>query len=124
MLKGEGIPFKKHCTDGKIRDRVLVLSKDEKKFGWKKNDPKKMISLKAIKEVRPATSVDPTTIGNAKRPKGLGGTATLRKSCEGDTTARRAFSFILVDRTVDIECYSETEAKKLAAAFKVLVDHA
>eukprot|EP00635_Sarcinochrysidales_sp_CCMP3193_P001081 CAMPEP_0118896710 /NCGR_PEP_ID=MMETSP1166-20130328/4444_1 /TAXON_ID=1104430 /ORGANISM="Chrysoreinhardia sp, Strain CCMP3193" /LENGTH=307 /DNA_ID=CAMNT_0006835769 /DNA_START=95 /DNA_END=1018 /DNA_ORIENTATION=+ len=123
-LKGDGIPFKKHCRDGKIRPRTLVLSDDESMVGWKKNDPKKkMVPLALINEVRPASAVDKSTVTKA-RPKGMGGTETLRKSAEGPAVSRLAFSLILDDRTIDIQVASEVEAKKLCAAFKVLVDHA
>uniref|UniRef100_A0A7S3JQA3 PH domain-containing protein n=1 Tax=Aureoumbra lagunensis TaxID=44058 RepID=A0A7S3JQA3_9STRA len=124
LLKGDGIAFLKHCRDGKIRQRTLVLSQDEKKFGWKSKDPKKFIDLAAVTEVRPATALDPTTLNDPRRPQGMGGTATLRKSSEGPAVGRRAFSFILKDRTIDVECYSEVECKKLCAAFKVMVDKA
>ncbi|KAJ8610430.1 hypothetical protein CTAYLR_007139 [Chrysophaeum taylorii] len=123
VLKSAGIPFKKHCRDGKIRDRTLVISEDEKRFGWKLGQ-KKMIPLAEVKSVRAAYVVDPATIGNPKHPNGMAGTVVLRKTGEGPLVARRAFSFILEDRTVDVECFSETQARKLCAAFKLLVDKA
>mmetsp|Transcript_19587 Transcript_19587/g.25349 ORF Transcript_19587/g.25349 Transcript_19587/m.25349 type:complete len:286 (-) Transcript_19587:814-1671(-) len=118
----KGIPVKKHCSDKKIRSRMLVLSSDEKYVGWKLKQPtNEMIALIEIQEVREATTVDPKTIGDPKHPKGMGGTEILRKTCEGFAVAKRAFSFILAKRTLDIEVDSEEEAKKLVAAFKELV---
>ena len=123
VLKGDGLPFKKHCRDGKIRNRVLVLTSDEKFLGWKKNDPKKRVPLAAIKEVRLATAIDPSSI-DEKRPLGLAGTETLRKSADGPAVCRKAFSLILDDRTVDIQCDTDTEAKQISAALKVIIDQA
>lgn len=123
-LKSEGIHFIKHCTDGKIRKRTLVLSEDELMFGWKKNSPKKMVRFADVKEVRAATVIDPSTVGLPGHPNGLAGTEILRKTGEGNEIARRCFSFILSSRTIDVQCESEFDAKKLCAAFKIMVDKA
>ncbi|KAJ8601967.1 hypothetical protein CTAYLR_004466 [Chrysophaeum taylorii] len=117
-----GIPIKKHCRDGRIRKRTLLLDASGKKIGWKKNqNPDTMIDLAEVLEVRNATELDPNTVGDAERPKGMAGTETLRKTCDGLAVAKRAFSLILRGRTLDIELPTELEAKKLSAAFKVLV---
>lgn len=123
-LQSEGIPFVKHCSDGKIRKRTLVLSEDELMFGWKKNSPKKMVRLADVQEVRSATVIDPSTVGLPGHPNGLAGTEILRKTGEGNEIARRCFSFILSSRTIDVQCDTEFDAKKLCAAFKIMVDKA
>ena len=116
------------------------------RIGWKKGvSEEKMIPLSDVLEVRAATEIDPTTLGDPKRPKGMAGTPVLRRSADGpatcetrrQTTIRRttygtsrsltgkkAFSLILEDRTLDIECANQIQAKKIHAALKVLVDRA
>ena len=80
-----------------------------------------MIPLDSVTSVRSAMEVDPTTVGNSKRPEGMGGTDILRRSADGPAVMKRAFSLILEDRSLDIECASELEARTLCSAFKVMV---
>ena len=67
----------------------------------------------------------PAQVGSQEDKKGrtLAGTATLRKCIEG-TSARRAFSLIFKDRTVDIEVATEDDARNTIRYFKVLVAEA
>ena len=54
----------------------------------------------------------------------MAGTEILRRTADGPAIMKRAFSLILADRTLDIECASELEARTLCAAFKVMVRQA
>ena len=54
----------------------------------------------------------------------MAGTETLRKSALGPEVGKQAFSLILPDRTLDVQCATPTEAKALHAALKVLVAQA
>ena len=117
-----GVAVRKHCTDGRIRQRVLVLSAAGDRLGWKRGQAEaKMVALKDVLEVRAATELDPTTVGGAKRSAGMAGTETLRKSALGPEVGLQAFSLILQDRTLDFQCATPLEAKKIHAALKVLV---
>ena len=117
-----GIPFIKHCSDGRKRERVLTLNAAATRVGWKKQQREHtMIPLDSVTSVRSAMEVDPTTVGNSKRPEGMGGTDILRRSADGPAVMKRAFSLILEDRSLDIECASELEARTLCSAFKVMV---
>lgn len=121
----EGIPIVKHCRNGKMVQRTLILDPTETKLGWKKTQKgDTMIPLKDVLSVRAATELDPSTVGDPKHPKGMGGTAVLRKTCDGPTVMRRAFSLIMKDRTLDIEMPTELQAKKMITTFKVLVQKA
>ena len=123
-LQSTGIPIKKHCSDGKIRKRTLIMSGDAKRLGWKTNQNyDAMIPLRSVLEVRAATTVDPTTV-SAEYPGGVGGTETFRKTCDGINVARRGFSLILKNRTLDIEVETELDARKLCKSFKALVQKA
>ena len=51
------------------------------------------------------------------------GTPTLRKCIDG-TSARRVFSFIFRDRTLDLEFSTEEECRRNLRLFKVLVAEA
>jgi len=114
----KGIPFVKHCSDLRKRDRVLVLNRAETRVGWKRGQPETtMVSLRDINAVRMASEVDP----QASLLKPVAGTETLRRTADGAAIMKRAFSLVLVDRTLDIECGSELEARTLCAAFKVMV---
>lgn len=53
----------------------------------------------------------------------LMGTPTLRKCIDG-TSARRVFSFIFRDRTLDLEFSTEEECRRNLRLFKVLVAEA
>ena len=79
-----------------------------------------MVPLVQVVAVRAASEVDPAT----KPPRRLAGTEILRKTSDGPAIMKRAFSLILADRTLDIECASELEARTLCAAFKVMVRQA
>jgi len=132
-LKDDGLLIIKHSRDGKPRSRIIGLTDDERKLTWK--DPKKSlgafiklkddrtVSLSQVTEVRPATALDPSTVGE-KRPQGKGGTATFRKSEAGAKVAKRAFSLITASRTFDIECKDEDQVKILISTFKYLVAQA
>ena len=63
--------------------------------------------------------------GSREDPKGrtLMGTPTLRKCIDG-TSARRVFSFIFRDRTLDLEFSTEEECRRNLRLFKVLVAEA
>ena len=114
----KGIPFVKHCSDLRKRDRVLCLNRAETRVGWKRGQPETtMVSLRDIDAVRMASEVDPA----ASLLKPVAGTHILRQTADGPTIMKRAFSLVLVDRTLDIECGSELEARTLCAAFKVMV---
>ena len=114
----KGIPFVKHCSDLRKRDRVLCLNRAETRVGWKRGQPETtMVSLRDIDAVRMASEVDPT----ASLLKPVAGTHILRQTADGPTIMKRAFSLVLVDRTLDVECGSELEARTLCAAFKVMV---
>ncbi|KAH8054383.1 hypothetical protein JL721_10507 [Aureococcus anophagefferens] len=91
-----GIPVLKHGSDGRVRERTLYLAADGGSVGWR--------------EGRKPDHFVPV----ARHP--------LRKTCKHDLArVKKAFSFILDHRTLDFECRSETEAKMLVAALKVLV---
>lgn len=58
-----GIPFKKHCRDGSIRKRTLILDESKTKLGWKEHqNPNTMIRLADVLEIRNATQLDPSTV--------------------------------------------------------------
>ena len=126
LRSAAGVPVLKHCRDGRIRPRALVLSGAGDKLGWKAGQKEAtMVALKDVKEVRFATELDPTTVGaSEKRAGGMAGTETLRKSALGPEVGKQAFSLILPDRTLDVQCATPTEAKALHAALKVLVAQA
>ncbi|KAH8056830.1 hypothetical protein JL722_7044 [Aureococcus anophagefferens] len=109
-----GVPVLKHCRDGRIRPRALVLSGAGDKLGWKAGQKEAtMLALKDVKEVRFATELDPTTIGaSEKRAGGMAGTETLRKSALGPEVGKQAFSLILPDRTLDVQCATPNEARR------------
>lgn len=122
VLKSKaGWKVKKHCRDGHARARTLHLSDDERAITWHRT---KSIKLADVVEVRHGTTIDPTTIGLPKRPKGMAGTETLRKCADGSKVARRAFSLILSDRTLDFECDTVEEASKFCSAFQKFVERA
>ena len=103
---------------GRKRDRVLCLIRAETRVGWKRGQPETtMVSLRDIDAVRMASEVDPA----ASLLKPVAGTHILRQTADGPTIMKRAFSLVLVDRTLDVECGSELEARTLCAAFKVMV---
>mmetsp|Transcript_4096 Transcript_4096/g.13456 ORF Transcript_4096/g.13456 Transcript_4096/m.13456 type:complete len:277 (+) Transcript_4096:43-873(+) len=126
-LKGAGIAVKKHSFNGTVRPKVLGISDDETKQLFKEKKglfrrSEKEVDLKDVKEVRPATALDPETVGLPKRPKGMVATPTLRRTSEGPAVARKAFSLILPDgNTVDLECDSPDQCATLVAAFELLV---
>ena len=114
----KGIPFVKHCSDLRKRDRVLCLNRAETRVGWKRGQPETtMVALRDVDAVRMASEVDPA----ASLLKPVAGTHILRQTADGPTIMKRAFSLVLVDRTLDVECGSELEARTLCAAFKVMV---
>ena len=76
-----------------------------------------MVALRDVDAVRMASEVDPA----ASLLKPVAGTHILRQTADGPTIMKRAFSLVLVDRTLDVECGSELEARTLCAAFKVMV---
>lgn len=122
VLKSKtGWKVKKHCRDGHARARTLHLTEDERAITWHRT---KTIKLSDVVEVRHGTTIDPTTVGLPKRPKGMAGTETLRKCADGSKVARRAFSLILSDRTFDFECDTVEEASKFCSAFQKLVEQA
>ena len=128
----DGIPVKQHKMNGTVKTRLLAISDDETKqmflpmgrqmlsFGRRDKD----LYLKDVKEVRPGTALDPETVGLPKRPKGMVGTPVLRRTSEGPVVARKAFSLILDDRTVDIECDDPDQCAILVSAFQLLVANA
>ena len=130
-LKGAGIAVKKHGRDGGVRPRLLGINDEETQLTWK--DPRgsrlnvfrrndlKAIELKDVTAVRSGTDLDPETVGLAKRPLGMTGTPVLRRSAEGNVVAKKAFSLILSDRTIDIECNDSEQNSVLYAAFDLLV---
>mmetsp|Transcript_3809 Transcript_3809/g.11839 ORF Transcript_3809/g.11839 Transcript_3809/m.11839 type:complete len:277 (-) Transcript_3809:407-1237(-) len=128
-LKG-GVTLKKHSFHGGPKQRTIAVSDDELRLVWKdqKGSSKNLfakkdkdVGLKEVKEVRPGTALDPETVGLPKRPKGMVGTTILRRSAEGSKIAKRAFSLILPDKTLDFETDDPAEATKLVAAFSYLV---
>ena len=138
-----GVPVLKHGSDGRIRERTLYLSADGRSVGWREGRKSAdFVSVAEILEVRAATELDPSSMEDdqglpderwgdkkakqrapaATKLRGVAGTATLRKTCKHQLArVKKAFSFILDHRTLDFECRSETEAKMLVAALKVLV---
>ena len=74
-------------------------------------------------EIRAGVEIDKQ--GSREDPKGrtLMGTPTLRKCIDG-TSARRVFSFIFRDRTLDLEFSTEEECRRNLRLFKVLVAEA
>ena len=138
-----GIPVLKHGSDGRVRERTLYLAADGGSVGWREGrKPDHFVPVRDIVEVRAATELDPQSMegdeglpddkwGDKRTKKrappkktlrGVAGTPTLRKTCKLDLArVKKAFSFILDHRTLDFECRSETEAKMLVAALKVLV---
>lgn len=135
-----GIPVLKHGSDARIRERTLYLAADGASVGWREGRKvDHMVQLRDILEVRAATELDPESMGEQLLPddkwgdkkkkkvapktiRGVAGTPTLRKTCKHQLgRVKKAFSFILEERTLDFECRSETEAKMLVAALKVLV---
>mmetsp|Transcript_6245 Transcript_6245/g.19570 ORF Transcript_6245/g.19570 Transcript_6245/m.19570 type:complete len:100 (+) Transcript_6245:2-301(+) len=83
-----------------------------------------MVPLALVNEVRPASALDPTTVGKHPHPLGLCGTETLRKSPLRLHEIKLMFSLVLGDRTIDIQASSMVEAEKLQAACKYMVDQA
>ncbi|KAJ1453818.1 hypothetical protein M885DRAFT_522951 [Pelagophyceae sp. CCMP2097] len=116
----KGVSVKKHGSDGKIRPRVLYLNAAGTKFGWKQPESS-FLPLSGISEVRRATEKDPSSKPDSKRPKGMAGTPTLRKTADGPAVALRAFSFIGQGRTYDFECADSAECQLLSGAFKAMI---
>jgi len=117
-----GVPFVKHCSDGKTRARTLILSKAGDKVGWKVGQSEaSMLALKDVLEVRAGTSIDPSTVGDKKHPNGLAGTKVLRRCADGPGVCKKAFSLILADRSLDVELSSERECARYRAALERLV---
>ncbi|KAH8070104.1 hypothetical protein JL721_5327 [Aureococcus anophagefferens] len=62
------------------------------------------------------TELDPRRSGAPeKRSGGMAGTETLRKSALGPEVGKQAFSLILPDRTLDVQCATPNEASAHAA---------
>ena len=82
-----------------------------------------LLPLRSVVEIRAGVEVDKQ--GSREDPKGrtLMGTPTLRKCIDG-TSARRVFSFIFRDRTLDLEFSTEEECRRNLRLFKVLVAEA
>lgn len=124
----KGLMVTKHCRDGKSRPRLLFCDDACANIGWKQpngNSAKttEMMPLSLVEEVRSAVEIDKLGSMEDKKGRTLAGTATLRKCIEG-TSARRAFSLIFKDRTVDIEVSTEDECRNTIRYFKVLVAEA
>ncbi|KAJ8599473.1 hypothetical protein CTAYLR_009543 [Chrysophaeum taylorii] len=120
----QGWSVRKHCRDGRVRLRVLKLDAAETKLSWK-DAISKTIKLDKVVEVRLGTILDPSTVGiSNKRPKGTAGTVVLRRSADGQKIAKRAFSFILKDRTLDVETADEDECLKYCGAFQAIIEEA
>ena len=124
----KGLMVTKHCRDGKSRPRLLFCDDACANIGWKQpngNSAKTtdMMPLADVEEVRSAVEIDKVGSQEDKKGRTLAGTATLRKCIEG-TSARRAFSLIFKDRTVDIEVATEDDARNTIRYFKVLVAEA
>lgn len=103
LLSKAGWTIQKHCRNGRVGSRALHMDKDATTLTWKK----KSFLLADVLEVRLAT-IDQ-------------GTAVLRKSNKG---INKSFSFILQDRSFDIECATEDDAFKYCSAFQALVQDA
>ena len=124
----KGLAVTKHCSNGTTKARILFCDAACQKLGWKNPNgtPAKnrdSLPLRAVLEVRAGMEVD--TLGSQEDPKGrtLMGTPTLRRCIDG-TSARRVFSFIYRDRTLDLEFSTEEECRKNLRLFKVLVAEA
>lgn len=113
----KGWTCKKHCRDGKVRTRVLKLSPDETMLTWQNSSKK--IMLAKIMEVRHGTSPDPSV-----KDRERAGTHTLRLAAEGSKVSVKSFSFILPDRTFDIECANDEEASKFCCSLQKIVEMA
>lgn len=124
----KGLMVTKHCRDGKSRPRLLFSDDACAHIGWKQpngNSAKTtdMMPLRDVDEIRSAVEIDKSGSLEDKKGRTLAGTATLRKCIDG-TSARRAFSLIFKDRTVDIELSTEDECRNTIRFFKVLVAEA
>ena len=124
----KGLAVTKHCSNGKTKPRVLFCDDACSKLGWQKPNgtPAKntdLLPLRSVVEIRAGVEIDKQ--GSREDPKGrtLMGTPTLRKCIDG-TSARRVFSFIFRDRTLDLEFSTEEECRRNLRLFKVLVAEA
>ena len=124
----KGLAVTKHCSNGKTKPRVLFCDDACGKLGWQRPNgtPAKntdLLPLRSVVEIRAGVEVDKQ--GSREDPKGrtLMGTPTLRKCIDG-TSARRVFSFIFRDRTLDLEFSTEEECRRNLRLFKVLVAEA
>jgi hypothetical protein len=124
----KGLAVTKHCSNGKTKPRVLFCDDACSKLGWQKPNgtPAKntdLLPLRSVVEIRAGVEIDKQ--GSREDPKGrtLMGTPTLRKCIDG-TSARRVFSFIFRDRTLDLEFSTEEECRRYLRLFKVLVAEA
>ena len=112
----KGLAVTKHCSNGKTKPRVLFCDDACSKLGWQKPNgtPAKntdLLPLRSVVEIRAGVEIDKQ--GSREDPKGrtLMGTPTLRKCIDG-TSARRVFSFIFRDRTLDLEFSTEEECRR------------
>lgn len=114
----EGIPLVKHCKDKQARKRIVYVDPSFTKLGWYEagKTTRKQYPIAKITEVRKATDVDPSTNGGTP----MSGTPILRGSMHV-AYKNMAFSLILTERSLDLQCESEAQCQTLVTCFNRLI---
>jgi hypothetical protein len=118
-----GIAVLKHGRNGGTQNRILKLDLTGQTLYWynsKKSlpgalDAKKSINLKDVLKVQLGVKYVRGPLGNKECIKNC--TAVLSRSGGNIERLKRCLSLIVPDRTLDIECVSESDCSDLHAAF-------